>query len=247
MTGDRTRAGTGTPHRSSADVSGDPRLGWGWLDGHRDPAPAPDISPGDRFESRRGTRDFTRAPLARLSASVPWRGWLAAAAVFALAAGLGITGALAATRAPEQVAAPTFPQAGSPHVSVSPTVPVNPACAGLLGSDATTVTDAPGDRDTLAGVIAAFEYGYYVQRSGEALAVLLAPEAGIDPARLAAGIASIPAGTRHCVAVTPVSSNAANVHLVEVHPDGVRVDYLQVIDVRIAAGATVIVAIAKAG
>ena len=59
---------------------------------------------------------------------------------------------------------------------------------------------------------------------------MIAPESGITQQALAAGIATIPAGTRYCVAVTPITLNTANVHLVELHPDRKRVDYRQVIN-----------------
>ncbi|WP_439956857.1 hypothetical protein, partial [Nocardia miyunensis] len=102
------------------------------------------------------------------------------------------------------------------------------ACAGLSG---TVVTDRAGDTTTVPGVIASFEVAYYTQRSAAAAMRVLAPESGITTESLAAGIATIPVGTVFCLAVTPLSLNAANVHLVEVHPDHKRVDYLQVINV----------------
>ncbi|WP_249643859.1 hypothetical protein [Nocardia sputi] len=103
------------------------------------------------------------------------------------------------------------------------------ACRGLTGD---LVTDNDGDAATVTGVIAAFEHAYYTTRDAAAALRLTGPEAGLDPHMLAAGIASIPAGTRHCVAITPIADTAADVHLVEIHPSGQRRDYLQVINVR---------------
>ncbi|MFE2997386.1 hypothetical protein ACFXG4_20520 [Nocardia sp. NPDC059246] len=118
------------------------------------------------------------------------------------------------------------------------------ACQGLSGS---TITDADGDPTTLAGLIAAFEYAYYQRRSADAAMRLLAPESGIQRDPLATGLTSIPSGTRHCVAVTPLADTAADVHLVEVRPDGTRTDYLQVINTRRADTGLLITNIQKRG
>ncbi|WP_067666081.1 hypothetical protein [Nocardia miyunensis] len=224
--------------------SQDERMGWGWLDEAPEPQPDPTNSRGgvpDEFPS--AEPDSAPEPVHRTRRRMPLRGWLLAAAVLALAVGAITAGIAEVTRKPTTVAPPPISAAPRPTVTATS----GPACAGLSGPAGTIVTDQGGDRDTLSGVIAAFEFGYYAQRSVAAVTPLLAPDAGLDPARLAAGIASIPTGTRHCVAITPLSGNAADVHIVEVHPDGTRVDYLQVIDVRIAVGATVITNIQKAG
>ncbi|MGY1960855.1 hypothetical protein [Nocardia gipuzkoensis] len=103
------------------------------------------------------------------------------------------------------------------------------ACTGLPGQ---TVTDTAGDTHSLAGTIAAFEHAYYVQRSAQTALRLVAPEAGLALESLAAGIASIPIGTTHCVAITPIAETTAEVHVVERRPDGQRIDYLQLINTR---------------
>lgn len=227
--------------------SQDDRLGWGWLDEHPETSLEPVHDAADeRGELLSAEPDSAPEGIGRFYRLVPLRGWLLVAAVLALAVGAITTGIVDVTSKPKTVAPPAISVAASP-ASPAATAPASPACAGLGGPQGTIVTDRGGDRDTLIGVIAAFEQGYYAQRSVAALTPLLAPDAGLDPARLAAGIASIPIGTRHCVAITPVSSNAADVHIVELHPDGTRVDYLQLLDARIAAGATVITNIQKAG
>jgi hypothetical protein len=227
--------------------SQDERLGWGWLEDHPEPDPDPvDDARVERDEFPSTETDYTSSGIRRIYRLMPRRGWLLVAAVLALAVGAITTGIVDVTRKPTTVAPPPIPAATRPTATAT-TATTTGACAGLSGPQGTIVTDHGGDRDTLVGVIAAFEDGYYAQRSVTALTPLLARDAGLDPAQLAAGIASIPAGTRHCVAITPLSGNAADVHLVELHPDGTRVDYLQVIDVRIALGATVITNIQKAG
>ncbi|MFB8004897.1 hypothetical protein [Nocardia sp. NPDC056000] len=133
-------------------------------------------------------------------------------AVFALHSGGGTTAA----------PGPATPPSTSPPS-------VAGACTGL---SATTITSGQGDTSTMPGVIAAFEYAYYHLRSAAAAMLLLTPEAAISAETLAAGIASIPIGTMHCVAITPIADTAANVHLAELHPDHTRTDYLQVINLR---------------
>ncbi|MGW5456602.1 hypothetical protein [Nocardia sp. NPDC003979] len=119
------------------------------------------------------------------------------------------------------------------------------ACAGL---SAQTVTAGAGDTRTVAGVIAAFEFAYYVTRSAEEALRLVTPQAGIVPEPLAAAITALPIGTSHCVGITPIAENTAEVHLVELHPDGRRFDYLQLINVSAAAaGELVITNIQKRG
>ncbi|WP_040693753.1 hypothetical protein [Nocardia vinacea] len=157
---------------------------------------------------------------------VPGRVWAALAATVAVViGGVGVWG-----NDSRDPADPVHATA----VPATTTVVVEGACTGLSG---TVVTDRPGDTTaTVAGVIASFEAAYYAQRSAEAAMRVLAPESGITGDGLAAGIASIPAGTTHCVAVTPISETTANVHVVELHPDRQRVDYLQVINTRAGEG-----------
>ncbi|MGY2093526.1 hypothetical protein [Nocardia gipuzkoensis] len=111
----------------------------------------------------------------------------------------------------------------------SPTTTPQGPCAGLSG---TVVTDRAGDPATLEGLIASFEAAYYIDRDAAKATALLAPESGITFEGLAAGIATIPPGTRHCVAITPITPSTANVHIAELRPDRERIDYLQLINTR---------------
>ncbi|MGW0252503.1 hypothetical protein ACWDYH_38350 [Nocardia goodfellowii] len=164
---------------------------------------------------------------AQIGTRLPGAAWAAlgaAIAALALAAALALpTADTDATG--EQVRATAAPPSPTP-VSQEP-------CTGLSG---TVVTERSGDRTTVAGVIAAFEAAYYVLRDAAQATALLAPEAGIKAEDLAAGIATIPAGTRHCVAITPISPSTANVHIAELRPDRTRIDYLQLINTRPADG-----------
>ncbi|MBF6326634.1 hypothetical protein IU451_29480 [Nocardia cyriacigeorgica] len=209
--------------------------GWQWLE-HSEPTALQPIpkSPGAHnapHDTARGggaewawldrTPDHrtARAPGRRASGRI-WAGLAAALGVSGVVIGLGVASLAGQDEVP--VAAPAITAA--PPTSTS----IPAACEGLTG---TTVTDKAGDNHSLAGVIAGFQHAYYVQRSADAAMRFLGPESGIVAAALAAGIASIPLGTTHCVAITPIADAAAEVHLAEVRPDGSRIDYLQLVNV----------------
>ncbi|MFD3706170.1 hypothetical protein ACFWUP_23775 [Nocardia sp. NPDC058658] len=109
----------------------------------------------------------------------------------------------------------------------SSSAPPTPACRGL---SAPTITAGPGDTTTFAGVVAAFEYAYYVRRDVDAALQVTDPRAGLTREVLAAAITALPTGTTHCVAITPITDGAGEVHVVELHPDGTRFDYLQLVN-----------------
>ncbi|MBF6340633.1 hypothetical protein IU450_32760 [Nocardia abscessus] len=225
---------------------------WAWLDQPRTgpdlrlvPSPDPGLDsetgaePGSRISMRRdrwlvAVAQTPDAPdtgvgvLGRINARerVSWRVWAALAASVAVMIGLVAVGASDTRDAGDRLSATALPP--------SATSAAEGACTGLSG---TTVTDRRADTTaTVAGVIAAFEAAYYIDRSAEAAMRLLAPESGIAADGLAAGIASIPAGATHCVAVTPISESTANVHVVELRPDRQRMDYLQLINTRPGEG-----------
>ncbi|AVH20785.1 hypothetical protein GV791_07465 [Nocardia cyriacigeorgica] len=173
-----------------------------------------------------------------LGERLPRGAWAALAATIAVLAGVllaspGKTGDTGA-QVPATAAPPTS------------TTLVQGPCTGLTGE---VVTEQSGDPTTLAGVIASFEAAYYIHRDAGKAMPLLAPESGITFEGLAAGIASIPPGTRHCVAITPIAPTTANVHIAEIRPDRTRTDYLQLINTRPAdsGGALLISNVQKQG
>ncbi|TLF72431.1 hypothetical protein [Nocardia cyriacigeorgica] len=218
--------------------------GWQWLDHTEPTAPqpvpksrrahtAPHDTAGDggaEWAWLDSTPDHrtARARETRMPGRV-WAGLAAALGVSGVLIGLGV--ASLAGQDEVAVAAPAI-TAAPPTSTSSPA-----ACEGLTG---TTVTDKAGDNHSLAGVVAGFQHAYYVQRSADAAMRFLGPESGIVAEALAAGIASIPPGTTHCVAITPIADTAAEVHLAEVRPDGSRIDYLQLVNVRPSQPDTVI-------
>ncbi|GAB2709423.1 hypothetical protein [Nocardia thraciensis] len=205
----------------AADLSGDLDLGAGT---GRGPGPVLDdtwlVSP-----SAPG-REPSRPPARRRGVlrRIPLRGWAGLAAVAAVTVGV-----IAGVRGPHHPA-DSGPGAVTASPGTSASVPgsvAEGACAGLTGA---VVTDRAGDPATVAGVIATFQDAYYTLRSAEAAVKVVAPESGITEGSLADGIATIPKGTRYCVAITPVTLNTAHVHIVETRPDRTRVDYLQVVN-----------------
>ncbi|WP_157978714.1 MULTISPECIES: hypothetical protein [Nocardia] len=182
---------------------------WQWL--HDQPAIP------DRTSSRQVETDNSRTGRTRV--------WVCL--TIALAAALVMVG-FGIRSVTEPPAAPT----AIPTITTAPpatTAPAVGACTGLSGA---TITDGAGDPHTVTGVIAAFDYAYYRQRDAATALGLVSVEAGLVLESLSAGIASIPEGSTHCVAITPIADTAAQVHLVEVRPDGQRLDYLQLINAR---------------
>ncbi|MEU2032588.1 hypothetical protein [Nocardia amamiensis] len=227
----------------------DPQHGWGWLN----PTEPTALQPiphriGDPDTDGKQWQWITQQPppppSPPLSESwrtrVPRRVWVGLAAALGVATVLVGVGINSVTDQPDTVTAIPTLTAGPPTT----TPPRDGTCIGLSGQ---TITDTAGDTHSLAGVIAAFEHAYYAQRSAEAALRLVAPEAGLAPEALAAGIDSIPTGTTHCVAITPIADGAAEVHLVERHPDGQRTDYLQLINARHDHDRVVITNIQKRG
>ncbi|MEV4204356.1 hypothetical protein [Nocardia salmonicida] len=152
---------------------------------------------------------------------LPRGAWAALAGTIAILAGVLVGTGTDDRDAGQQAASTAAPPSSSP-------APQGP-CAGLSGE---VVTDRAGDPATLVGVIASFEAAYYIDRDAAKAMAVLAPETGITVGGLAAGIASIPPGTRHCVSITPIAAGTATVHIAELHPDHKRVDYLQLINTR---------------
>ncbi|WP_107657537.1 hypothetical protein [Nocardia suismassiliense] len=235
---------THTPHEGQLDH------GWGWLR-PTEPAAVQPISPRlvDDGETPEGsewqwlTAGAGPHPPAIESPNRLWRRWIwLATAVVLGVVSVGVWVGVTAGHQDTPTALPTV-TAAPPIVTTSPT---GGACAGLSGA---TVTDSAGDTRSVTGVIAAFEHAYYVARDAAAALALVGQEAGLVAEALAAGIASISPGTTHCVAITPITGGAAaEVHLVERHPDGGRRDYLQLINTRLDEhGTTVITNIQKRG
>ncbi|MFI8973563.1 hypothetical protein ACIGO9_11815 [Nocardia asteroides] len=74
--------------------------------------------------------------------------------------------------------------------------------------------------------VLAFQYAYYVDRSGESARAVVAPEAVVPPAAvIQRGIDSIPVGTTHCVRITTVADDRFTVEVTEFRPAGAPATY----------------------
>lgn len=200
-------------------------------------AAAVDASPPSALPAQSGwftpaETDLEQPARGRGGYRVPLRVWAALAALAAVTIGffaLTHPGGESGPHARDVLTTARPPAATTAAASDNP-------CTGLVG---TVVTTQSGDPTTIAGTVASFEAAYYVDRSGAKAIGLVAPDAGMTEQGLNDGIGSIPQGSRHCVAITPLSVNTANVHVVELHPDGSRVDYLQVINTSTLPGGAV--------
>lgn len=80
-----------------------------------------------------------------------------------------------------------------------------------------------GDQRSGAGVIAAWNYAYYVRRDAVAARVLATPNSSVVPAeQLQPFIDAIPVGTNYCVRTKALSRDVYLVDLSELRPDGVH-------------------------
>lgn len=122
----------------------------------------------------------------------------------------------------------------------------DPVLGGGPGCEPTRteqVVRGNGTGSTASGpdVVLAFQHAYYVSRSGAMARMLTSPDAGVPSIDLIdAGIASVPAGTQHCVLITPLRDGRLDVVITEVRPDTSRRTYRQFVTVAARDGAIVI-------
>lgn len=113
--------------------------------------------------------------------------------------------------------------AAPPALAAEPTSEVDP---GACRADR-------GDQKSGPGVIAAFEYAYYITRSGAAVRALATPDTSLPPAeKIQAGIDTVPTGTTHCVRITPITSDVYSVALAEMRPGAAPAQIPQTITIK---------------
>ncbi|WP_174187313.1 hypothetical protein [Nocardia barduliensis] len=156
------------------------------------PVQAPEPDP-DRYEDQfSGLIDRSPAPPARRRLAVPLLGTLGLAALaFAAYMQFGTGG--------------SDPQAVAPAPSAPATAPAAPVAqcpAERVGNR--IQGNGVGGFDSGPAVIFAFQHAYYVTRSGEQVRATTTADAAVQTAdAIQRGIDTIPAGTAHCVAITP--------------------------------------------
>ncbi|WP_278264190.1 hypothetical protein [Nocardia sp. AG03] len=83
-----------------------------------------------------------------------------------------------------------------------------------------------GGTDSGPDAVLAFQYAYYVTRSGIEARAVVAPDAEVAPAAvIQRGIDSIPVGTTHCVRITTVADDRFTVEVTEFRPAGAPATY----------------------
>ncbi|MFC4373573.1 hypothetical protein ACFO5K_05620 [Nocardia halotolerans] len=83
-----------------------------------------------------------------------------------------------------------------------------------------------GGTDSGPDAVLAFQYAYYVSRSGAEARAVATPDAEVSPAAvIQRGIDSIPVGTTHCVRITTVAPNRYTVEVTEFRPAGAPATY----------------------
>ena len=81
--------------------------------------------------------------------------------------------------------------------------------------------NGPGGTDSGSDAVLAFQYAYYVARSGAQARAVTTPEAAVPAAQeIQQGIDSIPLGTTHCLAIAALPQGRFAVELTEHRPDG---------------------------
>lgn len=117
-------------------------------------------------------------------------------------------------------------------------------CPEDVDGPVTTGNDA-GDQTTGPGVIKAFDYAYYVDRSGERARAVATPTGVGTTQALQASIDALPADTTHCLRITDLGNGLHAVQLTENRPGEQPIVYPQLIQTIQAGGKTWIASIKK--
>ncbi|WP_433684283.1 hypothetical protein [Nocardia sp. CA-119907] len=104
----------------------------------------------------------------------------------------------------------------------------------------------PGGTESGPDAILAFQYAYYVERSGERVRAVVAPDSNISAAEVIQhGIDTVPVGTTHCVRIQTITENRYSVEVTEYRPGGAPATYnKQTVTTAMVDGRTLITGIA---
>lgn len=176
--------------------------------------PDPNFAPGAPAGTPYGENPFVAAVIEESSSRKRWLiGSGAAVAVLAVVIGVlvALTGGSSGTDASTDRSQPApLPSSSASFSTVS--------CPTSMQGAVTTGRDAGG---TVGGaqVIKAFDYGYYVQRSGTDARSLVAGGAPVGSAeKLQAAIDQLPVGTTHCLQITDRGNGTWGVVLTQQAP-----------------------------
>ncbi|MCX5042508.1 hypothetical protein OG921_04890 [Aldersonia sp. NBC_00410] len=134
----------------------------------------------------------------------------------------GVVLALTVTRGTDETsAAPTglVPAVTSPTESVRPSA-VPAAWCPTVQEGAHVSGSGAGDLTSGPGIVLALQHRMYVDRDSDGVRALFAPGAVVAPVEdTRAAIATIPAGTEHCVNIIALAPDRFAVTVDELHPD----------------------------
>ncbi|WP_405161586.1 hypothetical protein OG203_35445 [Nocardia sp. NBC_01499] len=151
----------------------------------------------------------------------------------------------------------TAPSSAGASSAPTTTVPAQPAAIATQGCEQKRTPDAvsgtdPGGTANGPDAILAFEYAYYVERSGYRARAVVADNAIVSPAeQIQRGINQIPVGTRYCVQIAPSRDGDDGlahweVKLTQQYPGEQPKTFTQLITTRTISTQTLITAIASA-
>ncbi len=164
------------------------------------PAAAPAAAPVEVVEETTAqpvTDSASAAATARPDRSRTWMLVGGGVAVLAVVSAAVVTATVGTTDEPQVPPLPS-PTAVSSSTTSTSTVAAPAWCAPVT-EPGRVVGNGPGGRDSGPAVIQAFEYAYYVERDGTAVAELMVLP-GTD---IQSFIDAVPVGTEHCVSVLP--------------------------------------------
>ncbi|WP_054814034.1 hypothetical protein [Nocardia arizonensis] len=154
-------------------------------------------------------------------------------------AGLGVLWLLRAGGRETAAPRPMQFTAGSVRADAAADCPTERSVGVVRGAEA-------GGTESGPDAVLAFQYAYYVARSGEQAREVVAPDAPISAAAvIQRGIDSIPPGTTHCVRVVTITDNRYSVEVTEYRPGGAPATYnRQTVTTAVIGGRTLITGIA---
>lgn len=206
-------------------------------EGHYVTYPHPPVQKSPTSRVRGALRSATSKRSALIAAGLV----VVAAAV--IGAGFAVSGSGSDTPAPagEGIAIPS----GAPSAAPGP-VASDADCPNRTEGATTTGRDA-GDTASGPGVIKAFNFGYYVERSGAKARAVVTPTGKPGSAeQMQAGIDRLDPQTLHCLAITDKGTGLYAVKLTEIPPRGdAPVDIHELVQTTTTGGKTWIVSITK--
>ncbi|WP_067690817.1 hypothetical protein [Nocardia jejuensis] len=196
------------------------------------------LAPAARHRRGGGTQQYSATTrerfgdgLRRLGSSSPEsdgeKAWLApllgVLAVLAVTAAVGVQIAKSGSSDTAQRA----PGVATPPPASTTAQPAAAAPAELCPNEASGASlrgNGPGGTTSGPNAILALQNRYYVDRSGQAVREMFAPDAAAPTAaQIQAGIDTVPAGTTYCVQIAPGPFDGQHIMVVsETHPDASR-------------------------